>query len=179
MAQKIHIIGASGSGTTTLGKALSQDLNYQHFDTDDFLWQPTRPPYQKKRPVEEREEILSETLNKHDRWILTGSMVGWGQPIIESFDLVIYLWIPQDLRISRLREREKSKYGKAIDIGGNMHQTHLDFIEWACEYDSGDENMRSRKYHEAWLSSLSCKVMRLEGAYSLDENTDAVKRAIK
>jgi len=68
MAQKIHIIGASGSGTTTLGMALSQDLNYQHFDTDDFLWQPTKPPYQKKRSVEKREEILSEALAKHDQW---------------------------------------------------------------------------------------------------------------
>jgi adenylate kinase family enzyme len=179
MAQKIHIIGASGSGTTTLGKALSQDLNYQHFDTDDFLWQPTRPPYQKKRSVEKREEILSKTLAKHDQWILTGSMVGGGQPIIGVFDLVIYLWIPQDIRISRLRKREKSKYGKAIDIGGNMYQTHLDFIEWASEYDSGDETMRSRKYHEVWLSNLSCKVIRLEGAYSLEENIQAVKRAIK
>jgi len=44
---------------------------------------------------------------------------------------------------------------------------------------SGDETMRSRKYHEAWLSNLSCKVIRLEGAYSLEENIQAVKRIIK
>ncbi|WP_228410094.1 shikimate kinase [Chryseobacterium viscerum] len=34
---KIHIFGASGSGVTTLGKALSEELNLEYFDSDDFF----------------------------------------------------------------------------------------------------------------------------------------------
>ena len=35
MINRIHILGASGSGTTTLAKELSKKLNYEYFDTDD------------------------------------------------------------------------------------------------------------------------------------------------
>jgi adenylate kinase family enzyme len=35
MIQRIHILGASGSGTTTLGRALGEHLQYPHFDTGD------------------------------------------------------------------------------------------------------------------------------------------------
>jgi uridine kinase len=32
----IHITGVSGSGVTTLGRALSKALGFAHLDTDDF-----------------------------------------------------------------------------------------------------------------------------------------------
>jgi adenylate kinase family enzyme len=169
MVKKIHILGAAGSGTTTLGIELEKLLGYKHFDTDDFLWEETNPPYQQKRPIPKREELLSKELEKDSKIVLTGSMVGWGEKLASYFDLVIYLWIPQDIRISRLREREKQKFGNEIDIGGKMHRTHTDFIEWASEYDSGDENMRSKKYHDLWLDKLNCKVLKIEGTYELDE----------
>jgi len=38
MIQRIHILGASGSGTTTLGRALAERLQCPHFDTDDYFW---------------------------------------------------------------------------------------------------------------------------------------------
>ncbi|CAI8903162.1 hypothetical protein EMIT036CA2_50372 [Chryseobacterium sp. IT-36CA2] len=34
---RIHIFGASGSGVTTLGKALSEKLNIEYLDSDDFF----------------------------------------------------------------------------------------------------------------------------------------------
>jgi adenylate kinase family enzyme len=41
MVSRIHILGASGSGTTTLAKALANELGYKHFDTDDYYWIPS------------------------------------------------------------------------------------------------------------------------------------------
>lgn len=40
MVKRIHILGASGVGTSTLGKALADKLNYCHLDTDDYYWLP-------------------------------------------------------------------------------------------------------------------------------------------
>ena len=41
----LHITGASGSGTTTLGRALASAWAVPHADTDDYFWVPTTPPY--------------------------------------------------------------------------------------------------------------------------------------
>ena len=38
MIRRIHILGAAGSGTTTLGRALAERLQCPHFDTDDYFW---------------------------------------------------------------------------------------------------------------------------------------------
>jgi hypothetical protein len=45
---------------------------------------------------------------------------------------------------------------------------HVEFIEWAGRYDSGGPEMRSRAMHEAWLATLPCPVVRLEGDLSVD-----------
>jgi len=175
MINRIHILGAAGSGTTTLGIKLAEELGFTHFDTDDFLWEETVPPYQQKRTIDNRQKLLKEELEKYDRWILTGSMVGWGEKIVPLFELVVYLWLPQETRIARLRERERRKHGSEIDENGRMYQTHIDFISWASEYDTGDENMRSKRYHEKWLSQISSEVMRIEGEYELDEKIVMIK----
>jgi adenylate kinase family enzyme len=42
---RIHVMGASGSGVTTLGRALADALAFPHYGTDDYFWLPTTPPY--------------------------------------------------------------------------------------------------------------------------------------
>jgi adenylate kinase family enzyme len=42
---RIHILGASGSGTTTLGAALADRLGHPHVDADSLFWLPTDPPF--------------------------------------------------------------------------------------------------------------------------------------
>jgi adenylate kinase family enzyme len=37
----IHVMGASGSGATSLGRALAGALELPHHDADDYLWLPT------------------------------------------------------------------------------------------------------------------------------------------
>jgi len=44
----IHIYGASGSGTSTLGIFISEQLGYTFMDTDDYFWIPTNLSTQKK-----------------------------------------------------------------------------------------------------------------------------------
>lgn len=179
MINRIHILGASGSGTTTLGRTLSEKLKLFHFDTDDYFWMLTNPPFQKKRSCEERKEILRKDLVSHKKWILSGSLCGWGDAFIPYFDLVIFLLVPKELRINRLIEREKRRYGERIESGGSLYKQHKEFIEWASQYDDGDLNIRSRKLHEKWLGKLSCKVLRLEGFHDLDDMIDTVLKFIK
>jgi len=61
---RIHITGASGSGTTTLGIALAKKYGIKHFDTDYFYWEKTTVPFAKKRDRGEAAKLLKKTLKK-------------------------------------------------------------------------------------------------------------------
>jgi len=174
MIKRIHILGASGSGTTTLARELSQKINYKHFDTDNFFWVDTLVPFQEKRKVSDRIDLLKTALEHNEKWILSGSLCGWGDIFIPSFDLVIFLWLPMEIRLNRLLEREKLRYGENIKKDGNEYERHIEFMEWASKYDSGDLNIRSRKLHNKWLSELNCNILKIEGDIELEDKINQV-----
>src|SRR6266567_2046417 len=118
MIHRIHILGASGSGTTTLGRALAERLQCPHFDTDDYFWFPTEPPFTHQRERTERAQLLMDDLTAHDAWVVSGSLCGWGDAVIPLFALVVFLWISHDVRMARLRQREHARYGERILPGG-------------------------------------------------------------
>ena len=160
-ARRIHLVGASGSGTTTLGRALAQHLRIPHFDTDTYFWFPTDPPFARIRPVEERHALLAPDL-AGDAWVLSGSLCGWGDIYIPRFDLVVFLAVPADVRLERVRARERERYGDRIAPGGPMHAKSIAFLAWVASYEDGSPPERSRRMHEAWLAALPCPVLRLE-----------------
>lgn len=172
---RIHIVGASGSGTTSLAAELAGRYGHRHLDTDDFYWRRTDPPFREKRPPEERLASLRTTFQEAKRWVLSGSLCGWGDPLIPELELVVFLLVPTPVRLARLRAREIERYGRqAIAPGGALHEAHVEFLEWAGRYDTGDPEMRSRAMHEAWLAALPCSVVRLEGDVSIVEQRERI-----
>jgi adenylate kinase family enzyme len=169
-SRRIHITGASGSGTTSLGRALASALTVPHHDTDDYFWQPTTPPYREIRAATERLRLMRELFLPRAQWVLSGSLQGWGDPVISYFDLVVFLYTTKDIRLHRLRAREAARLGdEAVSPGGWHHQETEDFIEWASHYDEGDTVSRTLEKHQAWLTTLPCPVIRLDGASPLSE----------
>ena len=133
MQKRIHVFGASGSGTTTLGKRLSQYLNYSFFDSDNYFWLPT-----------------------------------------------VFIVIPKDVRMSRLQEREKERYGNSnVETGGKYYQKTKEFISWASSYDDGATNVRSRALHEQWIKLLPCEVLRIEGIKSIKEEIELILDSVQ
>lgn len=162
----IHLFGASGSGVSTLGWHLGQAMAATYLDTDDFYWQPTNPPYTTKVP--ERERVLS-VLNAIDgiesprRWILGGSLCGWGDALIPRFDLAVFVYLPGDVRMQRLRDREMTRHGDRIRKGGDMYELHNEFLDWAQRYDTAGYEIRSLETHRRWAQMLRCPVLELKG----------------
>ena len=169
MIQRIHILGASGSGTTTLGRALAARLLYLHFDTDDYFWLLTNPPFTHQRERTQRQRLLMDDLTAHDSWVLSGSLCGWGDVAIPLFELVVFLSIPQDVRMARLHRREPERFGKRILPGGDMYEVSQAFLAWAASYDEESLDIRSRQRHDQWLSTLPCPILCFDGEYSIEE----------
>ena len=153
--RRLHITGASGCGVSTLGAALAARLGCAHLDTDDFYWRPTDPPYRESRPIAERLALIAAALDDAATagWVLSGSLDGWGDPLIPRFGRVVFLTAPTELRLERLAERERRRYGAAIEPGGPLHAHHLDFMAFAAAYDTGAFTStltgRHRARHEA------------------------------
>ena len=171
MLDNMHILGASGTGTTTLGSAIAARYGHEHVDTDYYYWEPTDPPFQVKREIPQRQQLLGSALDAHPRWVLSGSLCGWGDIFVPQFQLVIYLYVPAEVRLARLQERELQRYGKdALIPGGNMHETSEAFLEWAAGYEGESMEGRSKKLHERWLAELPCRYIRMEGTATVDEH---------
>ena len=160
--RRIHIVGASGAGVTTLGRALADVLAIPHHDTDDYFWRPTSPPYREQRDVADRLRLMGEIFLGRSDWILSGSLDDWGGPVIPLFDLVVFLHVPTEIRLRRLRDREARHFGgDALAPGGWRHEETESFFEWASHYDDGTREGRNLPRHLAWLATLNCPVLRI------------------
>lgn len=168
------ITGASGGGVTTLGAALAARLGAVHIDTDDHFWVATDPPYRVKREVPERLARIRAEQARTGRWVVSGTLDGWAGPAIGDSDLIVFLEVPTQVRLERLRRRERGRFGEALLPGGDMHDTHVEFLEWAAHYDDGTLPGRSRPRHELWLAGLSLPVLRLDGTRPTGDLVESV-----
>ena len=165
---------------TSLGRALADALAIAHHDTDDYFWRPTNPPYSEIREVADRLRLMSEVFLDGPDWVLSGSLDGWGSPIVPLFDVVIFLYVPTAIRLERLRARESRRFGAdAAAPGGSRHHEAEKFFEWASHYDDGTLVGRNLARHQAWLAGLRCHVIRLDGVRPLPDLVREVLVAIE
>ena len=178
MKQIIHIYGASGAGTSTIGKKICDEMGYFFMDTDDYFWMPTDPAYTTKREIKERLCMMHKDIDKAENVVISGSLVDWGDELIPQFTLAVRVVTDTDIRISRLRKRESESFGARIEAGGDMYAEHQEFIAWAGEYDTGSIDMRSKVKHDDWQKLLSCHQILVDGSKGINENFALIKREI-
>lgn len=174
---KINIAGASGTGKTTLAAALAKRLDIPALDSDHYYWQPATPRFTTTRPVDQRRSLLRADFDRLDSLVLSGAMMGsWGQEWADRFDLVVFLLLEPDVRMSRLRAREEDRYGDALRDDHDTAKNSFEFLAWAESYDQPGPDTSNRQGHEAWLSSLTCPVLRLESAESVRHHVELIEQ---
>lgn len=175
---RVYVMGASCSGVSTLGSVLAKRLGLPHINVDDFYWLPTDPPFSTKRSPQDRVRLIAQRQKEAEGWVLTGSFIGWGDALIESVDLIVFLWTPTAVRLQRLDAREAERHGGRIRLGGDMHEAHRAFREWASRYDDPSFNGRNQAQHERWLNDQSAPVLRLQGEHPTGQLAQCVAEAL-
>ena len=104
--------------------------------------------------------IVDALKGSPDGAVVAGSVVDWGSEVEDAFALIVFLTVPAELRIERLKRREESTLG-SID---------LNFLAWAAQYDDGHMPGRSLAIHEHWLAQRSSKILRIEGNGSVEDS---------
>lgn len=164
------MLGASGSGTTTLGRVLASHWSVPHADADDYFWVPTDPPHVTKRPEPDRVALMREVFVPREAWVLSGSMVGWGEAVVAECDAIVLLTLDPEERLRRLEAREvRRRAGRPHDP-----TAWAEFVAWARGYDDPGFDGRSRVLHEEWLAARPHPVLRLDSALAPEELRDRV-----
>lgn len=167
---RILVMGASGSGTTTLARALADRWSAPHADADDYFWLPTRPPYTRKRPVADRISLMEAMFMPREAWVLSGSLLDWGESVVMQCEAIVFLTLNPEERLRRLEAREAvRREGQDLDLAA-----WEEFRDWARGYDDPAFAGRSRANHEAWLETLGTPVLRLDSALPSAQLVEAV-----
>ena len=179
MSRGIIIFGASGAGTTTIGRALAEKSGFRHFDLDDYFWMwDTAVPYTFHRPRASRVALLHREIADCTYFVMSGSMNDWEESFVPLFDMAVFVLTPPAIRIERLHRREFLEFGDRIFDGGNMYDNHRDFIDWAKSYDDGLPPQRCLKVHEDWGETLPCPVLRVDGAEDIRANVEFISEQL-
>ncbi len=177
---KINILGASGSGVTTTGNALAVQLNIPYFDSDDYFWKLTPSmPFSVRENKELRNQKIKLELSVLKSWVLGGSIFQWGEAVFPEFDLIIFLWIPPQIRVDRIKLREFNRYGNIIYKDPERKKQFDDFVIWAQDYDhvSGIAN-RNIYAHKKWLATMNCPILEIIGDFTTDQRIELIKMKI-
>ena len=168
-------MGSHGSTPTTETTRAGATVSIALGRPAATLYVPSRPIVAPIDTVDDRPRILLRP-----GWVLGGSVVGWSIALDPAvFDLVIFLTTSSDTRLQRLRDREALHFGSdAVAPGGWRHEETERFIDWASHYEDGTREGRSLASQEAWLATLRCPVLRLDGARPIAELVAEVRRAI-
>jgi len=138
-------------------------------DTDSYYWEDTDPPFRIQKNPKDRVEMINRDTHGVDNWVLSGSICSWGDQLLHRFTLAVFLHLSPDLRMERIFCRERKRFGSRIEPGGDMHDTHVKFMDWAISYDHAKAPIRSLDLHKTWMTQLSCPVVCLDSAAPVNE----------
>lgn len=166
----ICICGLNGSGKTTLAGALAKELNFKHMDVEHYYFISADIPYSSPKTREEVERLLLEDIKQNPCFVFSAVNGNMTEEINEYYNIVIYLDVPRDIRMKRIRQRAIDKFGERVLPGGDMYEQEETFFAYA--------EKRSPDKTENWLKTLQCKVVRLDGTKPIHENVQMIKDSL-
>ena len=178
MIKRIHILGATGSGTSSIGKTVCDKIGYPHFDSDNYLWLPTEEPFTATRTPEDYINLMGNDLTNHEKWILSGHVsFGLFNIYLPLYDLIVFIYVPAEIRMDRIKKREYERYGDEILPGGKKYEKSIKLLEYAALYDTDETLGRNLYNHEKWLARVKCPVLRITNN-SFDESVSTLFETI-
>lgn len=124
--QRIHIIGAGGSGKTTLSRQLAAALEVPFYELDVLAYEGG---VGRKRSYDERMVAL-RGVRDGPGWITEGGYLWWIDDLLKEADLVIWLDIPWYVAIWRIIVRHM----KASWAGNNRHPGLMNLVRFVWGY---------------------------------------------
>lgn len=160
----IIVCGLNGAGKSTLGRALAERLGYVFIDNEELFFPKTDVSYvfSAPRSKEEAIRLLEEQLTENDRFVFAAVKGDYGETLISALKYAVYVEVPKEIRMRRVRERSFAKFGERILPGGDLYERES---AWFSLTDSRPED-----YVTKWLKDIGCPVIRVDGTLPIEEN---------
>jgi adenylate kinase family enzyme len=178
MCRGISINGCAGSGKTTIGKELAEQLSFQHLDLDDYYWRKdANIPFTEMNANDVIIKLLADDISRHPHFVMSGSIgsILWDF-VNPLFDLAVLLKTPTTICLERVKTRAFERFGKRVCVGGDLYKEHQDFYKQVELYETGENPSYSIKRHEKWASELQCPVLYVDGTKPISDNVEIIAR---
>lgn len=172
MGNGIIVCGLNGAGKSTLGKALGKKLSFYFIDNEDLYFPKNDPNYlySSPRTHEEAEKLLAAEIQTHGNFVFASVKGDYCKTIISQFHYAIWLHVPKDIRIQRVKKRSFQKFGNRMMPGGDLYEKEKNFFDFV--------ESRPEDTVEKWLKSTHCSVIHVDGTRTTEEMIDMILKQI-
>ncbi len=180
MGKGIVVCGLNGSGKSTLGRALAEKIHGRFFDNEDFYFPKTDPAYlySSPRTKEEAAELLfcavKEAADADENFVLASVKGDYGAAFLPFFHYVVWLEVPKEVRLRRVRARSFQKFGARIMPGGDLWEQEEEFFHFV--------EARPEDTVAKWIDTVTCpgiRIIRADGTRPIEENAAFLLRQMR
>lgn len=169
---KIVICGLNGSGKSTLGKVLAKKINYLHKDIEDYYFNDDSDYKYNKDKTKDKQTVIKsieEDFEKYSNIVFTACKGEYGN-INEKYDLAIYLKVPKEERIKRVKERSYKQFKDRILPDGDLYLQEKKFWDYVINRDENEII--------EWFDKLPCEKIILDGTKTTEENANIIAKML-
>ncbi|MFD1902204.1 shikimate kinase [Enterococcus termitis] len=164
---KIQIIGASGTGKSTLGHYIAEKEKIKWIDTDHYIWKNNT--FTDSYPIPERLNMYKKDRERFFDFIVSGSVFAWNPDGFMDRDLLVFLYLEENIRFERLIKREIIRGGEsALSLDDQGNQTN-EFLEWCKTYHTAENPSDIGTYaeHAYQMEHSKSPILRVNSDQSL------------
>lgn len=169
---RIALCGGNGAGKSTLGKELAKRLNIRFMDIEQyyFPYSNTDYAYGCSRTQEEVTALLLDDMKHTDDFVLAAVKADYSPAISRMFTHAVYIDVPKEVRMNRIRQRSFQKFGERMQPGGDLFEREQCFFDLV--QNRTDEPILK------WMDSMGIPVIRIDGLRSVEENLERVMQCL-
>lgn len=156
----IIILGLNGSGKTTVGRELAQLLNYKRMDVEDYYFPSSGIPFSVHRTKEEVQQLMWKDICTSGNYVLSSVSCDWGEQIIGTLQLAVFLSASLEVRLARIKQREFARFGPRVLDGGDMYESQRRFHDFVAS--------RQEEPIKQTASLLPCPVLEIDSTLSIE-----------
>lgn len=150
MAQRIIVYGNSGSGKSTMARALSAELGVPHLDLDTIAWGDVAV----RKPIDESIAELRAFIDANEGWVVEGCYGSLVEAALPHCTELRFLdpGVQACVRNCRSRPWEPHKYADPEEQARRI----AFLLEWVAAYDERDDELsgpRHRAIFEAFTGT--------------------------